>query len=316
MLAEYGRFKVDDKDLLLIRELEIDARQSAPVIGKKLDISPSTVKRRLQRLVEKQIISFTAIVNPFALGYRLGAIMLINVHPGKADSVADTLASLAHFDTVAISSGQYDIIASAGFSGPDELTGFLGSTSGHISDLANLEPMIILKIRKSSTGFVTDSTVNNTIWNHEPQHSLDTLDSQVIAEIQANPRITYSDIAKNLGISRLTAKTKIQKLLHENAVRIVSVPNRVAFGYTTRVGILIKTHPGKMVGVADDLASFSAIQHVLITAGRYDVTAWTNFTDAFEMSNFLRNDLGNIKGVKSHETVMDLRVAKSPYPYM
>lgn len=304
---------IDEQDLTLITELQINARQSAPVLARKLNTSPSTVKRRLQRLVERQVISFATVVHPAATGHQMSTIMLINVQPGKADVVADALTSIADFNTVVISSGQYDIIAGASFSGPDELIAFLGSVPTHISGLANIEPMVILRVRKGLVGSPTDITAVSVVWESKLKQGLDALDTKLIAEMEAKPRSTHSDLAKNLGISRPTARARAQRLLREDIVRVVCVPNPLAFGRTTQVGILMKAYPGEIVRVADQLASYKMFHYVVITAGRYDVTAWTSFADNSQMSSFLRNDLGNLAGVKSSETVMNLRVTKFPF---
>ena len=60
---------VDETDLRLIQELEADARQSNTRIAAKLGIPPTTVFRRLQRLLAENIIRICAVSDLVALGY-------------------------------------------------------------------------------------------------------------------------------------------------------------------------------------------------------------------------------------------------------
>jgi len=93
-------------------------------------------------------------------------------------------------------------------------------------------------------------------------------------------------------------------------VTVVGMPDLFALGYRATVGLVLKVHPSSIESVAEQLASDTRILHVVICAGRYDIVAWGVFANSAEMSRFIRENLGNIPGVITRETVSILRVVK------
>ncbi|MDD5095788.1 MAG: AsnC family transcriptional regulator, partial [Dehalococcoidia bacterium] len=87
---------LDKLDLMLIRELGIDARKSSVELGVKLGTSHTTVQRRLQALLDEGIISFVTIADPKNLGYLTLILLGINTRPGRVDGVAAKIADLEY----------------------------------------------------------------------------------------------------------------------------------------------------------------------------------------------------------------------------
>ena len=50
------RFKVNSLDKRIIEMLEQDASQSREALAKHLEINPSTIRRRIRKLTEQQIV--------------------------------------------------------------------------------------------------------------------------------------------------------------------------------------------------------------------------------------------------------------------
>ena len=75
---------MDDLDLRLIAELTKDARKSSAELSRKLNVNETTVRRRIQHLEERGIVTFTAILNPSKLGYNIIAIIALEVNWGKS----------------------------------------------------------------------------------------------------------------------------------------------------------------------------------------------------------------------------------------
>ena len=99
---------LDHLDLRLLRELEINARQTIVDLSEKLSISKPTLKGRIQRLLDQHIIKILTVVDPLALGYKTQVNLGLNTLPGKVDSVANALASFRQVVHVSIHSGRYN----------------------------------------------------------------------------------------------------------------------------------------------------------------------------------------------------------------
>lgn len=146
---------LDDLDLMLIKELEVDGRQTNTDLAKKIGTSKATARRKLRRLLDDNIIRVVAVANPPALGYKTVATMGINVRPGEVDAVAEKLAAYKNIHFVIISTGRYDIIAWVMFREPEDLSNFLRKELGKIPGLTSVETMVNLKIIKASFSYLS-----------------------------------------------------------------------------------------------------------------------------------------------------------------
>jgi DNA-binding Lrp family transcriptional regulator len=141
---------------------------------------------------------------------------------------------------------------------------------------------------------------------------LSDLDLRLIKLLESDPRSTQSGLAAKLGISRPTVGAVMQKLTDSRVIRTVCLADHVALGYTDSVVFGINTVPGRMLRVADELASLPPIQYVALCAGPFDIMAWGLFQEQSEVLDFLARGLGKVKGLSRFETVMCQEVKISP----
>ena len=95
---------LDDIDTKILKNLTVDARQSARQLSLKLGISTVTVLSRMKKLEkEKIILGYTATVDHEKIGYSLTAIIEIIA---KNDKIVDIEKEIAKFENVC---GVYDI---------------------------------------------------------------------------------------------------------------------------------------------------------------------------------------------------------------
>jgi len=77
---------MDDIDLVLLAEMQRDARLSQAALGARVGLSAAAVNRRLQRLVTEGVISRTvAVLAPDGLGHPLTIVANVKVADEKAD---------------------------------------------------------------------------------------------------------------------------------------------------------------------------------------------------------------------------------------
>ncbi len=148
------------------------------------------------------------------------------------------------------------------------------------------------------------------------RENLDDLDLVLIKELESNGRQTNTDLAKKIGTSKATARRKLKKLLDEGIIKVVAVANPPALGYQTVATMGINVRPGDVDNVAEKLASYSNVHFVIVSTGRYDIIAWMMFKEPEELSNFLRTEIGNIKGLVSVETMINLKIIKASFNYL
>ena len=308
MARKNSRRGLDSTDMRLIAELETNPRQRYSNLATILDIDPTTAMRRLNRLLREGFISFESFINTAAVGYHR-AIIGLNVSQGYSESIANELARNTLMN-VWITTGRYDIAAWATYKDPEMLFDFISGNLGEIPNITSIEAIPVLKVIKYSFAFFGNA-------NHRPLSSrinrqLDDCDWNILTELDENPRITNTQLARRLGISTQTTGVKLQRLLDEDAVRINCVVSHTMAGYELSMGIFIKAQPKSIHDVAERLTANRSVYAIIATSGRYDLMTGAIFKDSDEMSDFFINELGTIPGIVSSETILNLKSLSSP----
>ena len=142
---------------------------------------------------------------------------------------------------------------------------------------------------------------------------MDELDRKIIALLQLDGRSSNAKIAREVGVSEGTVRRRLRRLIQENVVKVIAVPNLEKMGYVTTALVGLQTGPGKSDSVADAIAKLDKVHYVAITTGAYDVFVWAGLESAESLGSFLRNQIGTIDGVQRTETFINLTIKKRTY---
>lgn len=139
---------LDKTDEKILKNLMVDARQSARQLALKLGMSTVTVLSRIKKLEKEKIIhGYTAIIDHEKLGYSLTAIIEIMA---KKDKIVDIEEEISKFENVC---GVYDITGStdtvviAKFKERGELSKFVKNLAA-ISNVENTNTHVVLNTIK------------------------------------------------------------------------------------------------------------------------------------------------------------------------
>ncbi len=89
---------VDDIDRLLIDFLKENSRLSFADLGRKVNLSPSAVRERVQKMEELEVIQkYTIQLNEKKLGNDIEAFILLKVFPGQLKQV---LKKIKNFEEI------------------------------------------------------------------------------------------------------------------------------------------------------------------------------------------------------------------------
>jgi DNA-binding Lrp family transcriptional regulator len=118
------KFKLDDKDLVILQHLETDARLSVRRLAKLTKIRPSTVHNRIQRLIKEGVVEkFTIKLNPEKIGDKLTVFMLVS---GALDKYIDEkIVKNPHIIEVHGITGEYDMLLKLRFSDMKQFNKFI-----------------------------------------------------------------------------------------------------------------------------------------------------------------------------------------------
>ena len=82
---------MNELDERIIKLLQIDGRASNARIAREVGVSEGTVRRRLRRLIQDDVIHVIAVPNLEQMGYATTALIGVQAEPGKVSEVADAL---------------------------------------------------------------------------------------------------------------------------------------------------------------------------------------------------------------------------------
>ncbi len=142
---------------------------------------------------------------------------------------------------------------------------------------------------------------------------MDELDRQIINLLQMDGRASNAKIAREVGVSEGTVRRRLRRLIQDDVVKVIAVPNLEKMGYATTALIGLQTAPGRSDDVAEAIAKLEEAHYVAITTGAYDIFVWAGLESAESLGQFLRTKIGTIEGVQRTETFVNLSIKKRTY---
>jgi Lrp/AsnC family transcriptional regulator for asnA, asnC and gidA len=138
--------EIDELDLKILKLLEENGRLAFMDIAKKLRLSESTIRKRVQALKENGVIKrFTVEIDPAKIGLNTVAIVGIDVDPPKLLEVAQKLCDFKEIRCVATSTGDHMIMTEIWTKDGRELTRLISEKIGPIEGVKKICPAIILE---------------------------------------------------------------------------------------------------------------------------------------------------------------------------
>lgn len=144
--------ELDDLDFAIISQLQDEGRKSFTDIASTLDVTSSTVKNRYLRLVERGVLSVQGYINPYRVGYKTHAVVLVKVRAGQVEAVAEALAKLHEVDFVAITTGEHDLDMTVTCRDQEHLLELINRKIHGVDGVEATKSTMILRVVKSKQG--------------------------------------------------------------------------------------------------------------------------------------------------------------------
>ncbi len=142
---------------------------------------------------------------------------------------------------------------------------------------------------------------------------MDELDRKIVGILQQDGRASNARIARQLGVSEGTVRRRLKRLMEEEAIQVLALPEPTKLGYTTEAIVALQVDPGKIEEVAAELAAAPEALNVSVTTGAFDLFAWVALPSSEELHNFLLTTVGRIQGVRRSETFVIMSVKKRTF---
>ena len=142
---------------------------------------------------------------------------------------------------------------------------------------------------------------------------MDELDTRIIEILQKDGRASNAGIAREVGVSEGTVRRRLKRLVQEEFIRVVALPDPAKMGYESEALVGVQVDPDKVDQVANGLSALDEVNWVAVTTGSYDIFAWVTLTSPEALGIFLRTKVGIIPGVRRTETFVNLANKRRGY---
>ncbi|MBW2593346.1 MAG: Lrp/AsnC family transcriptional regulator [Deltaproteobacteria bacterium] len=131
--------------------------------------------------------------------------------------------------------------------------------------------------------------------------AIDKIDSQIVRLLQKNGRLPNTEIAKSLGISESTIRTRLNRLISKGVISITAIGNPACLGFDV-IGIFMITIDHKKTdSVIEELNKIHELWYIAHTAGAADFFIEFSVKSLAHLDRLL-SKIHSIEGIKQVNT--------------
>ena len=142
---------------------------------------------------------------------------------------------------------------------------------------------------------------------------IDSVDRALLAAVVEDARISLTDLADKVNVSRSTAHTRLQRLRDEKVITGFTAtidPQALGLGVAALVFIDIEQHDWR--GLRAELAAIPGVEYLAMCAGRFDLMLIARAESIPALRDVLLEQIQRLPGVRSTESVFILDEIGSP----
>ena len=143
---------MDDLDLSILASLQTDGRRPFTDIAQELGVSEGTVRNRVSKLIEKQVLHIVGLVDPASLGFNAPAVVGISVADGDIEQIAMKISSYPEVSYLIMVSGEFDLIVEVLCKNREHLADFLNYKLRKVKGVERTQTFMTLRTFKMAYG--------------------------------------------------------------------------------------------------------------------------------------------------------------------
>lgn len=143
---------------------------------------------------------------------------------------------------------------------------------------------------------------------------LDAFDKAIIAELQVDGRMSYSDLSERVGLSAAAVRQRVNRLRSSGAIEVVAVadPSLLGFNVQAMLGV---SATGDVRELSRRLAEIDALEYVVATAGRYDIICEVVCRDMSDLFDLVNGQIRALSGIDDIDILTYLHLEKQSYAW-
>jgi Lrp/AsnC family transcriptional regulator for asnA, asnC and gidA len=143
---------VDSLDLAIVERLQQDGRRPFTDIAQDLQVSEGTVRNRVSRMIEDQVLQIVGMVDPHRLGMDAPALIGVALEPGDWDPAIEAIANFHEVSYLVLVSGEFDLLVEVMCRDRNHLAEFLNVSLRRVPGVVRTQTFTILRTYKLAYG--------------------------------------------------------------------------------------------------------------------------------------------------------------------
>lgn len=143
--------------------------------------------------------------------------------------------------------------------------------------------------------------------------ALDKTEKEIIKLLQRDGRMSFVDMADQVGVTEGTIRRKFYRLVEEGVIRIGAVTDPFLIGFKTPAVIALSVETSKINDVVRALEKLPRIRQLLLTTGNFDILLVGYFSSNRELAQFVTEELAKIDGILDTNTSVVLEIFKDSF---
>lgn len=142
---------------------------------------------------------------------------------------------------------------------------------------------------------------------------LDETDRAIVAHLQYDGRMPYTEIAATLSLSEGAVRRRVKQMLDAGVLQIVGIVEPQYLDWQAAGMVAVTVQPGKVDSAAKRIAEFPEVTYLFMASGGFDLFVEVYCRDRDHLASFLSQRLQTVPGVERTETFMILKMYKLSY---
>jgi Lrp/AsnC family transcriptional regulator for asnA, asnC and gidA len=136
---------LDATDVAVLRRLQENGRLPNARIARELGLSEPTVRKRIERMMQDDIIKVVAVINPRKTSYASDVLIGMRTETGRMFEVGEKLAQNDRVVYLGYLAGRFDILAEMLFRNDADLFEFLNNEVPRLGGVTSTETSHVLR---------------------------------------------------------------------------------------------------------------------------------------------------------------------------
>ena len=142
--------ELDDLDRKIIACLREDGKTPYTTVAANLGVAEATVRKRVSRLLQTEVLRITAAVRPEKMGLKTQAIVGVKVEGKDLRTIVESLSDMDNIRYIGVCTGDYDLMLHIAMPSSEELFEFLTQTLRDIPGVVQSQTSLIMKVCKEA----------------------------------------------------------------------------------------------------------------------------------------------------------------------